>query len=295
MMKSSGNIIFRRILLQHSLLRRVPFPNSLRRHGLLPACLSVAGILCCASSVAAQDAPRTDSPQDYRIKETVISARLPKRLRTYVPFWGTPTPSKWTQEDSLVFDNCVASIDTSRSFPNWICWNLDLASVAEDKYKFRRFVKKGTTVPSESLLVQVIDECYRWAWKKPYGNTNVVLGPVYAAKDSPAPSAWFVAVCKKDSGKGLMPLGFTSIAFLVPASSSSRPNLYDYSTSVNFIEFRTGYNLFPSLPPKVQEQVEEMTAYELFCPFQEIDENDLYLLEPEFEGGSDASEPFDVE
>lgn len=239
-------------------------------------------ILCLASSICVA---QNVEPQDYRIKETVVSAKLPKRLRTYVPFWGTPSPSKWTREDSLVVDNCIASIDTTRSFPNWVCWNLDLGSVAEDKYKFGRFVKKGSSVPSEVLLKQVIDECYRWTWKKPYGNTNAVLGPVYTSQDSETPSAWFVAVCKKDSGKGLMPLGFTSIAFIIPASPSSRPNLYDYSCSVNFVEFRTGYNLFPKLPPKVQEQVEEMTAYELFCPFQEIDENDLYLLEPEFDHG----------
>lgn len=87
----------------------------------------------------------------------MVSAKLPKRLRTYVPFWGTPSPSRWTREDILVFDNCVASIDTSRAFPNWICWNLDLGSVADDKYKFGRFVKKGTSVPAEGLLKQVID------------------------------------------------------------------------------------------------------------------------------------------
>lgn len=235
---------------------------------------SIASICCAAQN---------GEPQDYRIKETVISAKLPKRLRTYVPFWGTPSPSKWTREDSLVFDNCVASIDTSRVFPNWICWNLDLGSVADDKYKFGRFVRKGASVPAEGLLRQVIDECYRWAWKKPYGNTNVVLGPIYAAQNSPIPSAWFVAVCKKDSGKGLMPLGFSSVAFIVPVAPSAKANLYDYSCSVNFVEFRTGYNLFPKLPSGVQEQVEEMTAYELFCPFQEIDESDLYLLEPEFD------------
>ena len=189
-------------------------------------------------------AAQNREPQDLHIKETVISAKLPKRLRTYVPFWGTPLPSRWTREDSLVFDNCVASIDTTRVFPNWICWNLDLGSVAEDKYKFRRFVKKGSAIPAEGLLKQVIDECYRWAWKKPYGNTNVVFGSVYAAQDSQEPSAGFVAVCK--------------------------------------------------LPSGVQEQVEEMTAYELFCPFQEIDESNLYLLEPEFDHGDlSDTDPFD--
>lgn len=236
--------------------------------------------LCFISSICAA---QNREPQDLHIKETVISAKLPKHLRTYVPFWGTPLPSRWTREDSLVFDNCVASIDTTRVFPNWICWNLDLGSVAEDKYKFRRFVKKWSAIPAEGLLKQLIDECYRWAWKKPYGNTNVVFGSIYATQNSQEPSAWFVAVCKKDSSKGLMPLGFSSVAFIVPVSQSSRANLYDYSCSVNFVEFRTGYDLFPKLPSGVQEQVEEMTAYELFCPFQEIDESDLYLLEPEFD------------
>ncbi len=223
--------------------------------------------------------------RDYRIKESVISAKVPKRLRSYIPFWGTPEPSAWTREDSLVVDNCVASIDTSRIFPNWICWNLDLASTSTDKYKFLRFARKGESLPVENNLAQVIDECYRWAWRKPYGNTNIVVGPIYSAQDSRIPAAYFAAVCKKENSKGLMPLGFTSIAFIIPSYPSELKNLYDYSCSVNLVEHRTGLNLFPELPRRVQEQVEEMTAYELFCPFQEIDENRLYLLEPEFERG----------
>ncbi len=239
-----------------------------------------------------QCAAQAPEGRDYRIRETVISAKVPRRLRSYIPFWGTPEPSAWTREDSLVVDNCVASIDSSRAFPNWICWNLDLASTAADKYKFRRFVRKGESLPVENHLVQVIDECYRWAWRKPYGNTNIVIGPVYSARESRVPAAYFAAVCKKESSKGLMPLGFTSIAFIIPSSPSERKNLYDYSCSVNFVEYRTGLNLFPELPRRVQEQVEEMTAYELFCPFQEIDESELYLLEPEFEHGA-VAEGFD--
>lgn len=230
--------------------------------------------------------------QDYRLNEAVISTKVPKRLRSYIPFWGTPETSVWTREDSLVVDNCVASIDTAKVFPNWICWNLDLASTAADKYKFRRFARKGETIPVEDLLVNVIDECYRWAWRKPYGNTNIVVGPIYLAPESSAPYAYFTAVCKKESLKGPMPLGFTSIAFIIPTSPSERKNLYDYSCSVNFVEYRTGLNLFPKLPRWVQEQVEEMTTYELFCPFQEIDENELYLLEPEFVHG-DAPDGLD--
>ncbi len=252
-----------------------------RRRLIYTVFSSLAAVLLFSSQCDAQ----TPEGQDYRIVETVISAKAPKRLRSYVPFWGTPEPSAWTREDTLVVDSCVASIDTSRVFPNWICWNLDLASTAADKYKFRRFIRKGERLPVENYLVRVIDECYRWAWRKPYGNTSIVVGPIYSSRESRVPYACFVAVCKKESTKGLMPLGFTSVAFIIPASPSEMKNLYDRSCSVNFVEYRTGFNLFPELPRKVQEQVEEMTAYELFCPFQEIDENDLEFLEPEFDHG----------
>lgn len=346
-------------------------------------------ILCCspiASTASAQ------VPPEYRITESVVSAKAPKKLRTYIPFWGVPLRTDGTKESYEILDDCVVCFDAARhngqadaadrtqdsvndsesnnnsvetdavghtqaadnsSYGNgstsdngksndskstsdswelndssrrlkWLSWNLDLASTAEDRYKFQRFVKDA---PAREVLMQVIDECYRWAWRKPYGNTNLTMGPLYTTKrfsfaDSSAAVSrtsdctaalttptgrlcsqdtaekvqygWFVAVCKQEKVKGPAPLGYTSVAFVIPAKSSPEKNIYDLSRSVNGVEYISGYNLFPKLPLSVQEQVEEITVYELFCPFQEIDEDILLELVPEFDGG-EFSEPFDKE
>lgn len=347
-------------------------------------------ILCCSSIAPIASAQVTP---EYRITESVVSAKAPKKLRTYIPFWGVPQRSDGSKESYEILEDCVVCLDAADSTPNdnsnnsveldatdstqdtdegtfgngnrtqdydnsaeatgstqdtdegtygngnrtvndgkadktsrrlrWLSWNLDLASTAEDRYKFQRFVKDA---PAREVLMQVIDECYRWAWRKPYGNTNLTMGPLYTTKrvsssgsstvtsdrtaDSTTASiigsvhsqntaekvqyGWFVAVCKQERVKGPAPLGYTSVAFVIPAKSSPGKNIYDMSRSVNGVEYISGYNLFPKLPLSVQEQVEEITVYELFCPFQEIDEDILLELVPEFDGG-EFSEPFDKE
>lgn len=315
-------------------------------------------ILCCSSIAPIASA---QVPPEYRITESVVSAKAPKKLRTYIPFWGVPLRSDGTKESYGILEDCVVCLDAADSTQNsddstygngdrtvndgkaktnrrlkWLSWNLDLASTAEDRYKFQRFVKD---VPAREVLMQVIDECYRWAWRKPYGNTNLTMGALYTTKrvsDAGSPSVasdrtadsttaltaptgrlcsqnvtaissvsseiaaekvqygWFVAVCKQERVKGPAPLGYTSVAFVIPAKSSPGKNIYDMSRSVNGVEYISGYNLFPKLPLSVQEQVEEITVYELFCPFQEIDEDILLELVPEFDGG-EFSEPFDKE
>jgi hypothetical protein len=47
-------------------------------------------------------------------------------------------------------------------------------------------------------------------------------------------------------------------------------SIYAYSRSVNWLERNTGYNFFPRLPSHIQEIIEEMTASELLCPYQEF-------------------------
>lgn len=339
--------------------------------------------ILCYSSIAPIASAQV--PLEYRITESVVSAKAPKKLRTYIPFWGVPLRSDGIKESYGILEDCVACFDVARhngqadagdltqdtdnstdaagstqdtdegtfgngdrtqdtdegTFGNgnrtvndgkanktsrrlrWLSWNLDLASTAEDRYKFQRFVKDA---PAREVLMQVIDECYRWAWRKPYGNTNLTMGPLYTTKrvsssgsptvtsdrtaDSTTASiigsvhsqntaekvqyGWFVAVCKQERVKGPAPLGYTSVAFVIPAKSSPGKNIYDMSRSVNGVEYISGYNLFPKLPLSVQEQVEEITVYELFCPFQEIDEDILLELVPEFDGG-EFNEPFDKE
>ena len=58
-------------------------------------------------------------------------------------------------------------------------------------------------------------------------------------------------------------------------------SLWDFSCSVNWIEWFIGYDLFPKLPSGLQELVEEMTAAEHLCSFIEFDP--LEFEEPEFE------------
>ena len=50
-----------------------------------------------------------------------------------------------------------------------------------------------------------------------------------------------------------------------------RKSIYAYSHSVNWLERRIGYNLYPRLPAYIQEIIEEMTASELLSPHQEFD------------------------
>lgn len=237
----------------------------------------------------AQDGQGHDVVNPLRLKEAVVSAKIPKKLHTFTPFWGVPIPASGNSGDAENIEwigELVLSRRDSTSLPDWVCWNLDLATVGAEKFKYAKFVPKGISVHNGELLDRVINECYRWAWRKPYGRTNVVWGPLYHPKGSDQPYAFFVAVCKEERVKSLLPLGYTSVAFIVPnypVSSNALRGIYDLSCSVNAVEYKSGYNLFPKLPAAVQERVEELTDYELFCPFQEIDENMLDYLDPEFE------------
>lgn len=237
-------------------------------------------------------------PQDVavvnpiRIKESVVTAKIPKKLHTFVPFWGTPLRQDSGKQQLEWTATTVMERRDSTSLPRWVCWNLDLASVGAEKFKYEAVIPKGIAITNPELLGSVINECYKWAWRKPYGRTNVVWGPMYHPKGGDQPYAFFVAVCKEERVKGHLPLGYTSVAFIVPNYPITKPahGIYDLCTSVNAVEYKTGYNLFPKLPAAVQERVEEYTDYELFCPFQEIDDAMLDYLEVEFDRPNDSDD-----
>ena len=117
----------------------------------------------------------------------------------------------------------------------------------------------------EGILTPVYDFCGSWASEKPKSAVDVVYGPFNGG--------WYFAICKKTRSG----LGWKTIAFIIPEGGISEgKRIWDYSLSVNLLEFFIGYNLFPDLPRRLQESIEEMTAYEHLCPFQEYDNSPLY-------------------
>ncbi|MCR5003482.1 MAG: hypothetical protein K5984_03850 [Bacteroidales bacterium] len=125
---------------------------------------------------------------------------------------------------------------------------------------------------NSDLLSPVINVCRQWAEEKPRKTVDIVWGPY----DGGA----FVAICKKVSGG----LGWKSLGFVIPKDGvDSSRSIYSYSESVNWIENRIGYNLFPKLPAHLQEMIEEMTASELLCSFQEFDIPEIEIPDPEIE------------
>ena len=148
-------------------------------------------------------------------------------------------------------------------------------------------------------LTPVFDFCRGWAGESPKGAADVVCGPLKRAGQSAgqaqafvqsagqahgASGGWFAAVCKKTRSG----LGWKSIAFIVPPEGiDSKRSIYDYTRSVNYLERRIGYNLFPRLPSNLQEIIEEMTATELVCPYSEFD--------PGLDEGPDREVEYDME
>lgn len=241
-------------------------------------------------SATGSDASKQDVHWYDRLRESVVTGRVPKKLKTFDPFWGVPQPFAGVKEDYKMMDDCVVYRPSEDAFPKWIAWNLDLASDAPQRYKFDRFTPEGMTIPCREQICNVIDECYRWAWRKPYGNTSVVMGPLFSKKDSLHPYAYFVAVCKQERLKTEMPLDFTSLAYMIPVEGENK-DVYDYALSVNAIEQHSGYNLFCKLPASVQDMVEELTDYEILCPFQEVDENKAESFRPEREQSDYPDDP----
>lgn len=224
------------------------------------------------------------------LKASVVTGRVPKKLNTLVPFWGVPQPVGGALENSVAVDDYVYFRPDVTAFPNWICWNLDLATKNEDRYKFQNFLPEGQTLACDKMLRSTIDECYKWAWRKPYGNTNVVVGPLYDQKFDKEPYAYYVAVCKQERLNVPMPLGYSSLAYIIPADAQEK-NVYEYSISVNALQNKSGYELFDKLPLKMQREIKEMTAYELLCSFQEFPDSNDEMLRPEMEPADYTEDP----
>lgn len=193
--------------------------------------------------------------------------------------------------------------DSVRAVPRWTMWAvhaeaLPAVAVQLPGQQVGSALQQAAAlqgVPGQ--LAPVFEFCRGWAGESPKGAADVVCGPLKKAGRSAgqaqsvgqnversASAGWFAAVCKKTRSG----LGWKSIAFIVPPEGiDTKRSIYDYTRSVNYLERRISYNLFPRLPSNLQEIIEEMTATELVCPYSEFD--------PGLDEGPDREVEYDME
>ena len=203
-------------------------------------------------SLSGQEVLRASRIQARAVRKSLPKLGLPERIS------GEIDPVIWHK------DGCWHGADSLKAIPFWTTETVDVESVVKSK------------IPSE-----IIDICKGWATEKPKGPAYVVTGPVRGMK--------FIAVCSKSQSY----LSWKSIGFIVPDSGlQPDKSVWLYSCSVNWIEWLTGYNLFPKLPSGLQELVEEMTAAEHLCSFNEFDplEHEVPDYEIDYEWEMDMHE-----
>lgn len=180
--------------------------------------------------------------QNIGAQEVLKASKVQARGSLRQPSLGLPVKVNGELDHAIWNDSGVWSgANAFKASPIW-----SMAKVAE-------VGEKG--VPSTVMTL-----CAEWLKEKPKHAIDVVWGPFRGAV--------YVALCKKTSSF----LGWKSIAFVIPKEGMDKAkSIYSYSKSVNWIEHNSGYNLFPKLPSHLQEIIEEMSATELLCPFQEFD------------------------
>lgn len=188
-------------------------------------------------------------------QEVLKSSRIQARAnRKNLPALGVPVRNSGEIDPAVWYkDGLWRGADSLSAPPFWVTETLDVESVVK------------TPLPSE-----VVRFCREWVMEKPQGPVHIVTGPLRDMR--------FVAVCTRARSS----LSWKSIGFIVPREGlMPGKSVWDYSCSVNWIEWFIGYDLFPKLPPALQELVEEMTAAEHLCSFIEFDP--LEFEEPEFD------------
>ncbi len=183
-------------------------------------------------------APLTLSAQE-RLKASKIQARA-----RHMPSLGLPRRADGDIDPVIRYkDGAWEGAESMKDAPHWTERLIGPESPAEPKH-----------------LAALLELCKNWAVDRPHVAAEVVYGLCR--------EGWFLAVCKKTRTS----LGWQSIAFVIPPEGPAPgKSIYSYSHSVNWLEGRIGYNLFPKLPAHLQEIIEEMTATELLCPIQEFD------------------------
>ena len=190
-------------------------------------------------------------------QEILSPSRIQARaVRKNLPELGLPERISGEIDPTIWYKNgCWHGADSLKATPFWITETIDVESVVKTK------------MPSE-----IIDFCKEWAAEIPEGPVHVVTGPVRGMQ--------FIAVCTRARSS----IKWKSIGFIAPKSGvQPDKTVWFYSCSVNWIEWLTGYNLFPKLPSSLQEVVEEMTAAEHLCPFIESDPLEYEFPDPEIE------------
>lgn len=98
-------------------------------------------------------------------------------------------------------------------------------------------------------------------WADKYNGVYVVTGPVLnesletiGTENVAVPEYFYKIICKKTKEK------YSIIAFLVPAKDSQKP-LYQFVTSVDDIEQKTGIDFFSKLEDNLENQLEKNVSY----------------------------------
>ncbi len=194
-------------------------------------------------SLSGQELLRPSRIQARGIRKNLPELGLPERSNVDID------PATWYK------DGCWYGADSLKASPFWITETIDVESVVKTK------------MPSG-----IVDFCKGWVAEKPAGPVYVVTGPVRGMQ--------FVAVCTRAQSN----LKWKSIGFIIPKTGlQPDKSVWFYSCSVNWIEWLTGYNLFPKLPSGLQEIVEEMTAAEHLCPYIESDPLEHDVPDPEID------------
>jgi hypothetical protein len=194
-------------------------------------------------SLPGQELLRPSRIQARGVRRNLPELGLPKRNS------GEIDPAVWYK------DGCWHGADSLKASPFWKTETIDLESVVK------------TEMPPA-----ILDFCKEWVKEKPEGPIHIVTGPVRGMQ--------YIAVCTRSRSS----LKWKSIGFMIPKSGlETEKSVWFYSCSVNWIEWLTGYNLFPKLPSGLQELVEEMTAAEHLCSFIEFDPLEFEMPDPEID------------
>ena len=193
-----------------------------------------------------------------QLEASKVRARAGWRIRMMMPSLGLPEHTDGGHDPAIFLRGKLwYGAESLQAVPRWVMWEMEpgTAGAVSDAI--------GTASSrTPAALLPFIAEFRRWCEEKPSGKVTVVCGRLR--------DGWFVAGCRRARTR----IGWKSIAFSVPRDSGPA-DLYSFSMSINRVESLCGYNLFPGLPPIIQEIVEEMTSAELLCPFIEYDRPEM--------------------